>query len=341
MLPDVPGKTQAQSGKRSPNKQGKWKDEDWLREQYITKDRSQNSIANECGVNKGTIRYWRNKFGIHKGRECPLCDHQSEALGTHFKQAGHGYPDISYYRRELLTGHMMGDAWYNGSEDGYGQLGWEMKNLPFMKWLSSELGWLANEPRVRRTAEEHAAESWLRDNFGSADEENYETTYSSYTISHPWMDRLDWYEDDKKVFPDTLKLTPNMVKIWYCGDGHLSWGDNKNRPNMRITTALQYNRTEQLVEMFKDAFSIEPTIRKRERETEKVATILFNTEQTWTLIEKMGEPPDGMAYKFATKSKSLYNKLKNEEKKDKNYTLSDVHKRVSLSEAHQGKEYNR
>jgi transposase-like protein len=42
----------------------KYKDEDWLREQYIKKGKSQNEIARELDVNSGTINYWADKFDI-------------------------------------------------------------------------------------------------------------------------------------------------------------------------------------------------------------------------------------------------------------------------------------
>ena len=40
----------------------KYKDEGWLREQYESK--TQAEIADECGVTRGTIGYWMDKFGI-------------------------------------------------------------------------------------------------------------------------------------------------------------------------------------------------------------------------------------------------------------------------------------
>lgn len=296
--------------KESPNKSGKWKDEDWLREQYITKDRSQQSIARECDVEKGTIRYWRNKFGIHKGRECPLCDHQSEALGNHFNQAGHGYPDISREKKEILVGMVMGDAWYDIRDGGYGGLGWEMKNLEFMKWLKDELEWIPSEPRVKRTAKEHAIDSLFRDNYGGSNVDNYNTTYSSYTVSHPWFDMLDWMDDDGKSFPEALDLTPMIVKIWYCCDGHLNWTE-KGRPVAKITASSQIDQLDRLADELEEKIehsSLEIPTRPKVSGDD----LVFNVSETEALMDWMGEAPNGMEYKFCTESMEKYKRLKNE-----------------------------
>jgi hypothetical protein len=49
----------------------KYRDAEWLREQYIEKDKTQEEIATECGVRADTISYWCVKFGI--GRNSSAC----------------------------------------------------------------------------------------------------------------------------------------------------------------------------------------------------------------------------------------------------------------------------
>jgi 5-methylcytosine-specific restriction endonuclease McrA len=43
-----------------------YKDEDWLRREYVEKGRNGTDIADECGVTHGTIYYYLDKFGIDK-----------------------------------------------------------------------------------------------------------------------------------------------------------------------------------------------------------------------------------------------------------------------------------
>jgi hypothetical protein len=42
----------------------KYKNAEWLREQYTEKDRAQEDIASECGVSDMTIHHWRDRFDI-------------------------------------------------------------------------------------------------------------------------------------------------------------------------------------------------------------------------------------------------------------------------------------
>ena len=44
----------------------KYKDAEWLEQQYIGDDRSQKDIARQCGVPQSTIRYWCDKYDIEK-----------------------------------------------------------------------------------------------------------------------------------------------------------------------------------------------------------------------------------------------------------------------------------
>jgi len=51
-------------GHGTPQKEGRYKIEAWLREQYIERRRSIRDIAEECGVSKATPRHWLHKFDI-------------------------------------------------------------------------------------------------------------------------------------------------------------------------------------------------------------------------------------------------------------------------------------
>lgn len=43
-----------------------YKDAEWLQAEYVEKDRTQESLAEECGVSRMTIYRWRKKFDIQK-----------------------------------------------------------------------------------------------------------------------------------------------------------------------------------------------------------------------------------------------------------------------------------
>lgn len=287
----------------------KYKSKDWFRDQYIIKDRTLTNIAEECDVSDATIRYWRDKFSIYKGRKCPLCDHQSESLGQHFRHSDHGYPDIPPHKKEMLTGHVMGDAAYcRGSKTG--SLIWNMTNLEYMRWLKDELGWVCNSINLYRTSDESAQLNFLEErNFPldeeaymlSSDPDDYKQVYQSYTVSHPWINKLDWLDDEgNKRFPETLRLTPLMVKVWYCDDGNLNWHET-GRPVSKITATSQMNILESLANKFEDVVC-RPKVSK--------GMLKFNVDETEELLQWMGEAPSGMEYKFCLESKERYDELK-------------------------------
>lgn len=288
----------------------KYRSEEWLREQYIDQDRTQTDIAEECNVSQSTIRNWRDKYNIYKGRKCPLCDHQSESLGTHFIRSEHGHPDIDQYKWEILVGHMMGDASYGrGSKNGY--VVWHMTNLDYMKWLNRELGWMCNDPYLSRTPEQSARNNFLREvsrpaqndkekRMFSSDPDSYKPIYTSRTVTHPLINKLDWMEDGKKKFPETLKLTQTMVKIWYCDDGGLSWHSERS-PFAIIGATSQMGMLDLLADKFADAVC---------RPVVSNGRLRFNVNETEKLIDWMGDPPDGMEYKFCLESEHKYDRLK-------------------------------
>ena len=40
-------------------------------------------------------------------------------------------------------------------------------------------------------------------------------------MSHPELDEYaQWFSSGNKLFPDDVKLTPTVLKHWYCCDGH-------------------------------------------------------------------------------------------------------------------------
>jgi len=53
---------------------GKYKDREWLKNQYGLQRRSTHDIADECGVNPKTVWYWVDKFGLNRYRRPWECE---------------------------------------------------------------------------------------------------------------------------------------------------------------------------------------------------------------------------------------------------------------------------
>lgn len=84
----------------------KYKDEDWLKEQYVEKDRLQRNIANECRVDPSTISRWVNKHGVQKETKYKNKDWLKEQYGIR----GRSQRDIA---RECKVGYRTVGNWIN------------------------------------------------------------------------------------------------------------------------------------------------------------------------------------------------------------------------------------
>ncbi len=56
----------------------KYRDEDWLRKQYLENGRTMRDIGDECGVTHGTVRHWIVKFDIPRRNRAGRDEHTPE-----------------------------------------------------------------------------------------------------------------------------------------------------------------------------------------------------------------------------------------------------------------------
>jgi len=75
----------------------RYRDAEWLQEQYIEKDRTQKEIADKCGVSASTINRWRNKFGIEKAGMATL-DTDKQGYERWRCRAGGTYDEVLAHR---------------------------------------------------------------------------------------------------------------------------------------------------------------------------------------------------------------------------------------------------
>lgn len=93
------------------NENGKYRDREWLVEQYHDFGRSMSMIADDCGVSATAIGYWMDKYGIET------------------RVAGEGYrADADYKDRELL-------------EEMYVERGWSTNRIADEFDLSQSKAW--------------------------------------------------------------------------------------------------------------------------------------------------------------------------------------------------------
>jgi hypothetical protein len=151
---------------------------------------------------------------------CPNCGEEYSAIGRHWR--GCGYPELSEYQEDLVTGLLLGDAYINEhSGGGNANLRVKMANEDFLSWLYDELDWLASKQELFRSGEESA--SHARSNGLDPDADGYQDIYEVRTTRHPRLTELrdEWYGTGEKVVPD-VDLNPTVVRVWYVCDGYIN-----------------------------------------------------------------------------------------------------------------------
>lgn len=237
---------------------------------------------------------------------CPLCGQEYQHLGHHWAVSSLcDYPPIPDEWKEILTGIIMGDGTRHFPPSA-ANARMEVANISkrFLSFLQSKLQWLTNSVRLKRTSDEirdqnHESTS---PRFSSLDYE-IRDQYGLTTRRHPWFNQFDgWYTEAGKRFPDSLTLTPLILKYWYVCDGHLIWGAKGHiRPQVWISASNESERGEYIRGLFA-AVSIDPTFRD--------GRLMLTADETEWFFEYVGEPVPGYEYKFATESKQQYREMK-------------------------------
>lgn len=68
----------------------KWKDEEWVREQYVELERPATEIADELGISSQTFYYWMDEHGVE--REATRYGHKSRVEYATYYLDDQGYP---------------------------------------------------------------------------------------------------------------------------------------------------------------------------------------------------------------------------------------------------------
>ena len=114
----------------------KYKDESWLRQEYVTKGRNGTDIADQCDVTHATIYYYIDKFGIEKRSrgfrkgeghpnykdakeeyECPVCGDNFEKRPSDVKNVTHGPFCSKDCHHEAKSGYMEDNGRSMSGED--------------------------------------------------------------------------------------------------------------------------------------------------------------------------------------------------------------------------------
>jgi len=232
--------------------------------------------------------------------KCKQCGNNYKNISLHWNKSSCNYPEISEKQKEIITGVLMGDGYINKA--GNPSICVTNTNRKYLEYLDSELTFLSSKISRKATAEEsarHARKTGLSEN---ASEENYSDLYVLNGRKHPELSNFEkWYESGEKKFPE-IKLTPKILKHWFCCDG--TWHNTNNNNYIAIGLSNERAEKEKVGKMF-DSTPVEIARwneHKRKNGAGKVNCIIeFSVEDSKKVWKWMGNPPKGFEYKWPDK----------------------------------------
>jgi len=232
---------------------------------------------------------------------CQQCGKKYKEIGQHWVQSNScSHPKFTTHQREIITGILMGDGCLDrGNKNPY--LIVEMISPDYLSHIQQQFSSFGTGVKLLRTAKEGAKKNRNSGFHPNAREENYSDVYRWRSRSHPELHKFaEWYSTGKKVWPANIKLTPTVLKHWYCGDG--SW-DNSARNN-RITIAMnnEVNNINKIEQMFENVGL--PSPNNWDINTNSCKAV-FSVEQSEELWEYMGKPLPDFEYKWPKRYRNL------------------------------------
>lgn len=219
---------------------------------------------------------------------CPTCKKEYKSIGQHWAFKDSHRPELSEEQKEIIKGLTLGDgciATETGANNSIFVLG--MTTKKFVCWVDEKLGKMSRGCKLSRTAAQSAE---LSSEDFSSNPENYNDIYRVDSRPHPYFTKLreELYRD-KKIYPESLELTPTKLKMWYVSDGNIE----KQKNIVRITNTVQIHDSN-----FSSIFSntgLSPTIKP---ESEAIFILSSDFDDFFSYI---GDAPPGFEYKWPEK----------------------------------------
>jgi hypothetical protein len=251
----------------------KYKDQNWLYNEYVVNKRSIADIARCCNKSLGTIIYYLNKLGIEKRT-------RSETLFILRKN-----PPIEMKEelKEFIIGNVLGDGGIHSNNIRTASYAHSSKYYDMLVFISNYLSSFGIEQMGNIREYKHPQNNATYFCYWS---KNYEELFDMRT-------RL--YSERKKIVPKDISLTPAICLHWYIGDGSLS-KRNIGNPYIRLCT---------------QGFSVEDVILLKDKlcelgikttRTESGNSLRISSSSTKNFLNYVGECPEEIkniyGYKF-------------------------------------------
>jgi len=204
------------------------------------------------------------------------------------------HPSFTEHQREIITGLLMGDGNINRQQNGNHLLECEMVSENYLQHIDDQFGVFGNGVSLKRTAAENAKKSRESGFNPNADVADYHDLYRWRSVCHPELQEFaDWYASGKKVWPDTIELTPTVLKHWYCGDGYRNNSGTQNR--IEIAMANEVDNKDKVDQIFENVGLPSPS---NYAISESNCKAVFTVNQSHKLWQYMGKPLPDFEYKW-------------------------------------------
>lgn len=230
---------------------------------------------------------------------CNQCGNEYDVIASHWSRSSScEYPPFSDYQLDIITGLLMGDGYINRNSKTP-RFQCDMISPNYLKYVDDKLSIFGKGVSKRMTAEENAKikrESGFRPN---ATKENYNDLYRWESMTHPELQQFaDWYSTGKKVWPEDIKLTPTVLKHWYCGDGCRDKSNIKSY--IQISMSNEVDNQEKVTDLFKSSGLPSPSSynTSKRQDGSKICNARFTVDQSKELWKYMGEPLPDFEYKW-------------------------------------------
>lgn len=238
---------------------------------------------------------WTNakvEAGVEEANMCPKCDNYFSRLSNHWSSCGE--PKLSEKQKNIITGAVMSDATVssNGSVTMYSS------NKPFLQWINKELEFMSYGVSVNDLGEDRHKRN-IKSGFDTNRNADYKDVYRLSCPIHSFTKQMrKLYKENGKEL-HSIELNPEIVKIWYCGDGGLNWSDDKYAyPEIRAVSQSKYDS--ELKNMFSH-FSFDVKVSN--------GNIRIYSDAD-DFLSSVGPAPKGMEYKWSNGDRDIYRRLK-------------------------------
>lgn len=220
--------------------------------------------------------------------ECPECGVPYKKIGIHISGSSCTLSGLSQKQEEIVTGSLMGDGCVNTPRKN-ARLSVTSITKPYLNILDEEFGMYSNGFTMMTDADS-SYENANRVFEHKLYKENFSDVYQFRTIAHPELSKFEsWYETGEKVFPESIEMTPTVLKHWYCGDG--SYRVMGDTDVLSIATINEKDNADKLCSYFTNSGLPEFSYFDGK-------SMVWGTEESDILFDYMGEPLPGFKYKW-------------------------------------------